>query len=473
MEVAPMSRLKRLAKSTTLALCSLPLAVSIALANPAPPLTSGNGPIPMPVRPFTYLKNLETQYRYIPSLMNKRAQAEAEAARKITGVMSGAEPKYDRGADISEIITNTLHDWQVIFGDFFNCLNPSIVGICWKIDWSGFHLQWYRRYRLPMQNIELVQTPFKSGYMPKFVQSALLPIVEQTYYPLADDIATTSLQWTNASAQLQGAIIGTDFASPAGSMSGDGSVANKVKGGIERKKRFRNMDDYLGGTRFVEYTVFPQLFPHVFSPIVNVFLSLVGGTCNDWLGPGVWSSYYPATIMPARMSALSFFLFPAEMINKFLIPNTCAGVNNALRGGKSPADMLITGNLPYDALNLMSPGVGCLKQNDNNWVPVTNYATNSSFSVGSVQGVVKGQRTARMMMPGMFYGFDLERDRVQWSQNNRMPKNCGKLEKFVRDFGDANMRKGDDPWNVAILWREFTCCDYGYHEIGPHPRIHQ
>lgn len=79
---------------------------------------------------------------------------------------------------------------------------------------------------------------------------------------------------------------------------------------------------------------------------------------------------------------------------------------------------------------------------------------------------------AYTMMPFSFYDINLDRDRWQWSHSDRMPDNCSKLERFVRDFGNANMKKGKDNWNVGIHWRYFRCCARGFHVlIGPQPII--
>lgn len=434
-------------------------------SNPSLPLTQGGGAIPLPVRPFTWLENLQNKYSYIPQLETKIPQARMEAQRKLTDVLGNRTPSYDRGADVGEIVANVMHDFQTIIGDFFDCLDFKIVGLCYKISWHGISFDIYRQYRLPVQDVESVQTPGKSGFLPKFVNNPMMDIVESTYYPLAADIATTSMQWTQASASLTASLAGYELPEPLGDLEGDDSIADKVKQ-IPKQKRFRNLDDTLGGSRYAEYTVLPQIF--------NQIMGRLWFFCHDVLFPGIWSSYYPATIMPARMSVISFFLFPAEMMNKFLVPNTCSGVNNQLRGGKAPFDLTLTQNMAYDAMNLVSPGMGCLKENDGGWVPVSNYTQNSNFNVASISGTVKGIKTASRLMPIAFYDMNPDKDRVQWSQNDRMPHDCVKLERYVKNFGNANQRKGKDLWNVAIHWRFFRCCRRGYHVLfGPRPMIYR
>ncbi|MBN8549123.1 MAG: hypothetical protein J0M12_07410 [Deltaproteobacteria bacterium] len=443
-----------------LVLAGILSSASLAAADPAPapPLTS---------RPLTLLKMIETNYSYIPSLLSKKAQAEGEALQKIAAVAPGEAggytPPYDRGADVGEIVQNIMKDFQVIIGDFLDCLDFKIIGLCYKITWTGIKFDIYREYRLPVQDVEVVQTPFQSGFIPKFVNNALLPVVQDTYYPMGDTVASTALSWTGQALETQGNLVGVDFQTADADVSTD--VEDKLKA-IDKKKRFRGSEPVGAGARVAEYTVLPQLF--------NQTMGRLWFFCHDVLAPGVWSSYYPLEIMPARMSALSFFFFPAEMISKFLVPNSCAGVNNQIRGGHSPFDMLTTGIPAYDGMNLMSPGLGCLKENDADFVPVTNTAHNASFPVDSVNASVKGIKISSRMMPFSFYDINTERDRWQWSHSDRMPDNCAKIEKFSRNFGDANMRKGKDNWNVGIHWRRFRCCQHGFRIlIGPRPFIYR
>ncbi len=427
------------------------------------PLPCHADPIPLEQRPFTIFKLLETQYVYVPQLMNKRLGAQGEATSAAARVQAHQERKYERGAEVGEIVQNILHDFQVILGDFFDCLDFKIVGLCYKITWTGIHFDIYRQYRLPVQDVESVQHPYESGFLPKFVNEALLPVSEQTFYPLAKTIAETNNLWVSHSIDLAGNMAGYDFNAADTRFEGNDNAKNDIKT-VDRDKRFHNSDDLMGGNRYVEFAVLPQLF--------NQIMGRLWFFCHDVLFPGVWTSYYPLTILPARMSGFSLLLYPAEMINKMLVPQTCAGVDNQLRGGKTPFDMILTGNQNYDALNLVSPGLGCLKENDGSWVPLTNYHTNSAFSVGSVAATMKGIKTAVKLMPWSFYDIDRSRDRIQWSANDRMPDDCVKLERFVRNFGDANLRKGDDPRNVAIHWRFFRCCARGFHILfGPSPII--
>lgn len=445
------------------AFCCLTLQLSslTALAQPATPAQPLTDPQGNPVRPFTYLENLVVEYSYVYPKLPKLPQLQLEATGKALAVASGTERKYERGADLAEVVQNVVHDFTVIVSDFLDCLDFKIIGLCYRISWTGISFDIYREYRLPVQNVESVQHPFESGYLPKLINELLVPIVETTYYPFAADLTGLSMTLADESARLTQDLAGFSDPPDSGSLDGDDEVVDELEN-IDEDLRFHNADPMTGGSRYAEYTLLPQIF--------NQIMGRLWFFCHDVLPPMIWSSYYPISIFPARSSVFSFFLYPAEMINRFLIPNSCAGVNNQIRGGKTPFDMLLTGNSTYDAMNLASPGTGCLGKNNGNWVPVVNWAMDSAFSVASTVNVMKAAKTASRL--GLAYDFNPSRDRVQWSQNDRMPDSCVKLERFVRDFGDANLTKGDDPWNVAIHWRYFRCCRRGYHVlIGPSPQI--
>jgi hypothetical protein len=155
------------------------------------------------------------------------------------------------------------------------------------------------------------------------------------------------------------------------------------------------------------------------------------------------------------------------------MPETCVGTNSWLRGGKTPIDMLLTGNNTLDAAKLAWPSAGCQGVNQGPWIPVTNGANTSFRSVAATIGVRKGVETARKFMPSQFYKFDKNRDRIQFTRNARMPSTCKKIEQYALNYKGGNKEVEDnDPWYLAEVWKYFRCCPSGYFVVlGPTPQI--
>lgn len=186
-------------------------------------------PIPLEQRPMTVLQMLETQYVYVPQLLVKQGTAAGEAQNALSRVAGNQERRYERGAEIGEIVQNVLHDFQVILSDFFDCLDFKIVGLCYKITWTGIKFDIYRQYRLPVQDVESVENPFESGFLPKFVNEALLPITEATYYPMATTAYETSAMWTSQSIDMAGSLAGFDFNVSNQNFQGDENAQDQIK----------------------------------------------------------------------------------------------------------------------------------------------------------------------------------------------------------------------------------------------------
>jgi hypothetical protein len=104
--------------------------------------------------------------------------------------------RYDfyRGADLGEIVSNYLHDIQKIIGRLFSCMKIQLRAVCIKLELPGGwfpvpipELSLMVRYSFPTMKIEVVDQPFKTGYIPRLLID--LPVVgiralsEATFYP--------------------------------------------------------------------------------------------------------------------------------------------------------------------------------------------------------------------------------------------------------------------------------------------------
>lgn len=393
--------------------------------------------------------------------------SQQNTALKLQAVgLPGAEPSYNRGAEFGEILTNSLHDILKILENFFPCWDWKIIGLCMKPSWPVPRFCPYVSYRLPKQKVDNHPQGMQTHYLPKLVNKLLLNASESTYYPIAKTVAESNVNWASDSLEMQKTFSGPDVSNvPTFEFQDHGLEEVKT---IDQEKRWRGAHDLKNGWTQNEYTVLPELFSKVLEHIP-------WSDCHKKKKVSMWSSDYPLMMLPSRWSLISFIVAPLEMINRFVRPHTCSGINSWLQGGRSPVDLLFTGNTAQDAIALAWPGSGCQKENQGPWVPVLNGA-HTAFPAGAAAvGIRKGMVTARKFMPSRFYKFDVDRDRIQYTRNNRMPSGCDKLEKYVLEFGQGNYQKDkEDPWYTAEVWKYFRCCTSGagYHPIiGPAQQI--
>jgi hypothetical protein len=386
--------------------------------------------------------------------------------QKLNKIGSGlASPSYDRGADIVEILSNSMHDIEKILGQFFPCWDWKIVGLCMRITWTGVSFAPYTSYRLPKQKVDNHPQEFQHHYLPKLVNEFLIDAAEDVYYPMIDEVSEWNIDFAGKALKSEEAIGGPNLPS-APDFSANRAAADALENATPQDKRWRGANDMYSGWTKNEFTVIPELFSKVFDNITYA-------NCHKKKNGSIWSSDYPLSLLPARWGTISFIINPLGMINRFIMPQTCLGSNSWLRGGKTPIDMLYTGNTTLDSARLAWPSTGCQGTNQGPWLPVTHGATTAFRSTAAAIGVRKGMETARSFMPSQFYKFDPSKDRVQWTRNKRMPKSCKKIEQFVLDYNRGNHEKDDeDPWFMAEVWKYFRCCPSGYFVIlGPSKQI--
>lgn len=417
-------------------------------------------------RPMTQIQNILTLIELIkkyPHIMISQLST-AQKLQKIG--LPGAEPSYNRGADFGEILSNSLHDIVKILGHFFPCWNWKIIGLCMKISWTGVSFCPYVSYRLPKQKVDNHPQEMQIHYLPSIVNKLVLKATEAVYYPLVDTIAEYNVNRASDSLKLQGTFGGPSV-SNVPTFNAYSNAVTEIKT-IDQEKRWRGAWDPMSGWRKNEYTVLPELFSKVMD-------NLPWSSCHRKKSGFIWSSDYPLMVLPARWSLISFIVAPLEMINRFIRPQTCTGFNSWLQGGKSPIDLLYTGNTTADVTALAWPGKGCQGVNQGPYVPVLNGAHTAFASGAAAIGIRKGMITARTFMPSSFYKFDVGKDRVQYTRNDRMPHNCSNLEKYVLNFNAGNYQEDDtDPWYMAEVWKYFRCCTGGsgyFPIIGPTPQI--
>ncbi|MBX7143691.1 MAG: hypothetical protein K1X79_04505 [Oligoflexia bacterium] len=417
-------------------------------------------------RPMTQVQQVLTFIEIIkkyPHIM----LSQYETAQKLHAVgLPGAEPSYNRGAEFGEILNNSTHDILKILGNFFPCWDWKIIGLCMKPSWPVPRFCPYVSYRLPKQKVDNHPQEMQSHYLPKIVNKLLLNADEATYYPLVKTVAEYNVNRASDSLKLQ-EMFGGPSVSDVPRFDFQDRGLDQVKT-IDQEKRWRGARELKRGWTKNEYTVLPELFSKVLDHIP-------WSNCHKKLNVMMWSSDYPLMILPARWSLISFIVAPLEMINRFIRPQTCTGINSWLQGGKSPVDLLLTGNATQDAIALAWPGSGCQRGNQGPWVPVLNGAHTAFASGAAAVGIRKGMVTARKFMPSRFYRFDVNRDLIQYTRNDRMPSKCDSLEQYAVDFGEGNYQQDkEDPWYVAEVWKYFRCCTAGsgYHPIiGPHTQI--
>ncbi|MBX7145493.1 MAG: hypothetical protein K1X79_13670 [Oligoflexia bacterium] len=452
---------------TRLSLLPVLLATLLALLGTLVPfseIASADAP-DLAHRPMTQVQmilNMVEMIKRYPHII----QSQPLTMQKLRAVGApGAEPSYNRGADVGEILSNSVHDIVTILGNFFPCWNWKIIGFCIKPEFPIPKFCPYVEYRLPKQKVDNHFQDLQSHYLPSVANKLILKANEAIFYPMVQQIANTNIMQAHASLRMQGAL-GLPSVTDIPRFNASASSVSQIEN-LDQEKRWRGARDSQSGWTKNEYTVLPELFS-------NVLDHIPWADCHKKKRGNIWSSDYPLMILPARWELISYMIAPLEMINRFINPQTCTGINTWMRQGRSPIDLLFTGSTTRDALQLTWPGHGCQGTNAGPWVPVLNGAHTALSSNAAAIGIQKGMVTARHFRPQNFYPFNSGRDRIQYTRNRRMPNDCRRLEQYAPGWGSGNyLDDKEDPWYVAEVWRYFRCCTAGNGYIPVAPPIRE
>lgn len=409
-------------------------------------------------RPMTKVNNIVQTFQTLKSLPGFMIGSYT-TRQKRQAFINAQAPSYNRGADFSEILGNSLDDIRTILKNFYPCWQGKVVGACLKVSWTGIYVGPYVEYRVPVHKIDNHPQDLQHHYIPRVMNKLLLPVNEMVYYRMLDKVAESSVKRAVDGTKLQGQFAGYRIPNAPGYKT-DTAVINNIKAAIPREKRHRAAIDPHGGWIKNEFMILPELFRVVVGriPFFNVHIPLA---------PGIWASDWPTGILAARWPMVSFVVAPFEMVNRYVFPHNCASINSWLQGGKTPPDMLLTGNAVWDTMHLVWPSAGCLAGNNGPWVPITNGAYTPFSSAAATVGTMKAMKASFRFQPFATYKVNLKKDRRQFTRNKRMPMNCGKLETYVGNFKDGNSNKDViDPWYQVEYWKYFRGCQPGYFPIA-------
>lgn len=396
-----------------------------------------------------------------------------QAAVEILDRIPNADDRYKffRGAEVGDLVANYLWDIQTIIGRLLSCMKIQLRGVCLKFTCRFLYIETEAtvmvRYSFPSVKIETVDHMHKTGYIPKAlinVSSGLRDLAEDYLY--YGRIAGADLPFkpfevsvTNGLERAQGgsAALGGMFRAPFTQPSAPGpdsatalSVARDALffDPIDRNMRGHTRLVRNPGHRNVEYHLMPEFF--------NQTVGNSNPWCHEIRNP-YWFSDWPLMMLPARYAGLSMILWPSTMIPMTFFPQVCA-IKNAT-DGKTPWDLSFP--LAFPDVGGIIPGQdGCIGENAGPWLPVTNTAQSVHFTDASRVGTMKAVYTANRLISNSMYTYQPNKgDKFQWTRNDRMPKGCAKIEKWKLDEEKlANSTRGNDSWNVSLLWTRFQCC---------------
>ncbi|WKZ57212.1 MAG: hypothetical protein QY326_00710 [Bdellovibrionota bacterium] len=407
-------------------------------------------------------------YNYGMNQVNKAADA-------ASGIGSADPGPYDRGASVGEMATNFVHDYGQMLSKLLSCMEPWIVGLCIRFTWHGVSIRPFWEYYLPVQKVENVDQPLKSGYILEIIQTLALNVLDSgiPLYMRGAAEGKTSLEHAIGSARE----IGTRYLEYE--FEGEPEIEEQqqaidtVRDVFDKQERFRNPERTDAGVVFNEYHVMPTFW--------ELVLGWLPFLCHNWKPVMLWASDHPYGILPARLSYLSYFTHPIEMLEIYGLPfsgmlgfpQTCGAVNMRSDSGKTPWDMLLTFQYPNYDFRLLSsmffsPGYGCLGVNQGTWVPYTHMVNNLRHTSAAAVGTAKGLKAARGWFPATFYTSRLKnkekyKDKFQWTRSDAMKSatggKCIRLEQWFEKYKQANIANDPkDSWFVALHWKYFRCC---------------
>lgn len=425
---------------------------------------------------------------------------------------SGARSRYDRGASIGDSLSNTIHDLSVIMSKFPSCAAFMVVGICVK--WKPFpSFRPMVEYFLPLQKVENVDQPLKSGYIVKQIQQQMLRMMSDASSPVGPYLMGPS----NSAAVLRQAqgVANSVNQQFFGRPSGLGGVPVPNQGIVDQlldrseDERFRHVALPQHGRTYNEYHVGPTGFERILQFLGPFMLPIM---CHKRKAVMNWHSDWPGGLLFARTAPLSYLYFPTEMrelygrpvLGSGAFPYACTGKDmRALRVqdknndrdftiyGDTPGDFLKQSprNPQWDAFLHGTVGDGCIGDNQGPWVPVVNSVPVLNHVSAAINGTIKGLSIASKAQPQSFYRVlwqerEKYKDKFQISRSDRWRdargSQCRRIQELYFDYDSAigstmnpsdgyedviargDPRSGTDVWHVLIHWKYFRCCPSGY-----------
>lgn len=383
--------------------------------------------------------------------------------------------KYEGGNNT--FFMEVLNAWKVMSSpEWFECMHPTIEGICWKLTWHGPKFYKFTSHWLPLQQVEISDQPFRSRYLPKLVMTVMKTILNSGLSPRALEPTFENLAVAGAAQRvndlnnryfnfglpgLGDAVTGVENAATlaaaiggfgGGSLSAQRDEArNVLKSRISPEMRMRNPETVRGQV-VREYAVMSTLYN--INPLQGFSYgqgSVRGLWVQHYHPPGLWTSYSPFGWLQSRFSFFSYFgigggyrremneVYGDQILGMGGFAFLCTAAVNMVEGlGKTPADLLNSDDPKMKAFSLKVQQLqksnklpaACLKHNHGPILPLTTPTKTIYPGVAAVMKAATGVLAAN--------AYDLG---VSYKMKVTVP--------FVQKFMGSSSSKFRDKWQAA------------------------
>jgi len=450
----------------------------------------------------TYIQDTKTNY--LPRASNLAKSKEGIVKSQLpTGWGEGEDPLFYEGNDAAGMTAAYMQDAIVnLTEDFWGCLDLEIVGLCYDDGVpDGFKIE----YRWPVQTVH-THGFFQNRYFPTQYYTSLgsSDYMAENYYPIVKDFLAAfvigrgaNVSWSQA--MLHGQTI--NQGGSVGSVDVDLEIADK---------RQRYATGSIGTAGHLEYSIVPTVAQLAWAAITKIYPILEYIPCTPPTQfPIPLTSEDPAWIAFTRNPTLHTLLFKeTDLQNDMMLwwddPTACVRYNMNPKQGNIPYDMYNPATISFETLAnppLFSPmsdgdlkkyggmctknwgaslpittieslhhndivhaGINFLKALKLGWGIYLTFLRQDDFPKSGNKLKIwdpeawKNQSGAAKYVA--YYPVDKEKDRLQFTYNDKAPKKCMKVGEPAPKFENADQMRMEGAHGLYSIthWKYFKCC---------------